>query len=139
MNIIELKGDIRTVPQGYSIAAAFSDDLNCGAGMPKILDEMFDIVERVKAIKRYKKTNAIAKLDNLYLLFVKESSYDTPIYNRMVTALKELRKRCEKDCIKKLAMPKICTGSGGFDWDMVNDAIMDAFTLMDIDIVIYYR
>lgn len=139
MNIIELKGDIRTVPQGYSIAAAFSDDLNCGTGMPKILDEMFDIVERVKAIKRYKKTNAIAKLDNLYLLFVKESSYDTPIYNRMVTALKELRKRCEKDCIKKLAMPKICTGSGGFDWDMVNDAIMDAFTLMDIDIVIYYR
>jgi len=137
--IIEIKGDIRTAPQGYSIAAAFSDDLNCNVGIPKIMDEMFNIVDRIEAIKRYKKTDAIAKLDNLYLLFVKESSYDTPIYNRMVIALKELRKRCEKDCIKKLAMPKICTGSGGFDWEKVNDAIMDAFMLTDIDIVIYCR
>ena len=29
--------------------------------------------------------------------------------------------------------------TGGFDWEKVNDAIMDAFMLTDIDIVIYCR
>jgi len=139
MNIIEIKGDIRTVPQGYSIASAFSYDIDCSVGVPKVMDEIFDIVDRKAAIKRYKKTDSIAKLDNLYLLFVKKSSYDAPNYDRLTTALKELRKKCEKDCVKKLAMPKICTGAGGFDWEIVLDAIIDEFSLMDIDIVIYCR
>lgn len=139
MRIDEISADIRTAPQGYTLVSAFSDDLNCSVGMPKIMNEMFNITERTDVVKRYKNAKNIAKLDNLFLLLVKDTSYDAPIWNRLADALAELRDKCEKNGIKKLAMPKICTGAEGFDWDSVCDEIMNAFMLSDIDIVVYRR
>ena len=139
MRINEISADIRTAPQGYTLVSAFSDDLNCNVGMPKIMNEMFNITERVDVVKRYKNAKNIAKLDNLFLLLVKDTSYDAPIWNRLIDALAELRDKCEKNGIKKLAMPKICTSAEGFDWDSVCDEIMNTFMLSDIDIVVYCR
>lgn len=139
MSINEINADIRTAPQGYTLVSAFSDDLNCNVGMPKIMNEMFNIAERKDVVKKYKNSKNIAKLDNLFLLLVKDTSYDAPIWDRLTDGLKELRDRCEKNGIKKLAMPRICTGNVGFDWDSVCDEIMNTFMLSDIDIVVYCR
>lgn len=136
MNIARINGDIKTAPQGYTIISAFSDDLSCVVGIPKVMNEMFNVDRRRDAIKYYKSGN-LGKLDNLYLLFVKETSYDAPNWDRFVAAFKDFKNKCIKNKIKKIAMPKICCGKNGFNDVAVLDIIMDEFENTDIDIIIY--
>jgi O-acetyl-ADP-ribose deacetylase (regulator of RNase III) len=71
------------------------------------------------------------------MLFVKESSYDRPMWDALRTSLTKLAKKVKKKNIKKLAMPKICCGKNGFDWEDVRDLIVDVFSDNDdLEIVI---
>lgn len=134
-----IKADIRTAPQGYTMVSAFPANLDCGAGINKVMDEMFDITNRQEAIKEFKSGN-LKRLDNLYMLIVKETSYDAPDWNRLKTALKEFKTKCEKFGIRKIAMPLICTGkNGGFAVDDVFGLIDDIFDDADVNILIYIR
>lgn len=136
MNYNFINADIKTAPQGYTIVSAFSDDINCEVGISKVMNEMFNVDKRRDAIKHYKSGN-LGKIDNLYLLFVKKSSYDSPDWDRFVAALKDFRDKCVKNKIKKIAMPLICCGKGGFALADVVDTIESILVDLDVSILIY--
>ena len=136
MTITSINADIRTAPQGYTIVSAFSDDINCEVGISKVMNEMFGVDGRRDVIKHYKSGN-LGKLDNLFLLFVKETSYDAPNWDRFEAALDDFKDKCIKNTIKKVAMPKICCGKGGFCFIDVSEKIISAFDDTNIDIIVY--
>lgn len=136
MTITSINADIRTAPQGYTIVSAFSDDINCEVGISKVMNEMFNIDGRKDVIKYFKSGN-LGKLDNLYFLFVKETSYDAPDWDRFEAALNDFKEKCIKNKIRKIAMPKICCGKGGFSFIDVSQKIIDVFTDINVDVVIY--
>ena len=125
----EIIADIKAVPQGYTIVSAFSSDLNCNVGIQKAIGEMFDLNERKDHIKVSKSGN-LAKIDNLYLLIVKESSYDAPVWERFKESIEEFKKKCVKNHITRIAMPRILVGKNGFEWDDVFDLLIDTFSDM---------
>lgn len=129
--IIESKINIENVPQGYTLAAAFSTDMNW-TRLPELLNNMFSITERDH--KKHK-VGSVAKIDNLYMLFVKESSYDAPMFSALIATMEKLAKKVKKNGIKRLAIPKICTGKNGFDWFDVYNVIEEAFADVNVEIL----
>ena len=136
MNINFVNADIKTAPQGYTIVSAFSADLDCGAGINRAMDDMFSITARKDAVKRFKSKN-LAKIDNLYMLLVKDTSYDAPNKVRLEKALKEFCDKCMKNGIKKVAMPALCTGKNGITLDELFELLDSIFFGTDIDILMY--
>lgn len=125
--------DIVNVPQGWTLTSAFSTDMNW-IGLPGYLNEAFNITDRDN---KDHKVGSVGKIDNLYMLFVKDSSYDNPEWSALVCSLQKLANKVEKKHIKKLAMPKICTGKNGFSWeDDVKPLIDFVFSDVDVDIMI---
>ena len=126
--------DIKNVPQGWTLAAAFSTDMHC-IGLPGYIDEMFDISNR--EISKQHKIGSVSRIDNLYMLFVKESSYDAPSWDALEKSMYKLAHKVDVKHIHKLAMPKICTGKYGFNWEQeVLPLIEEAFAYTDVEIMI---
>lgn len=133
--IFEKDVDIKYVPQGYTLVAAFSTDRNW-INLPGLMDEIFNINDRDD--NEYG-VGDVGKIDNLYMLFVKESSYDAPIWSALEKSLNTLTKKVVKKGIKNLAMPKICCGKNGFDWEDVENLIEEIFADIDINIMVCSR
>lgn len=134
-NIKEINMDISAVPQGWTLAGAFSTDMKW-IGMPGLMDSLFNITER--DVDEHE-VGSIAKIDNLYMLFVKDSSYDAPMWSALEECLNKLAKKISKKSIKKLAMPRICSGKNGFLWDDVLQMIEEIFNDVDVEIMICYK
>ena len=135
MNINELNMNIKDVPQGYTLASAFSTDMHW-VGLPGFLNHLFYITERDD---KEHEVGSVAKIDNLYMLFVKESSYDAPQWSALKDCLIKLANKVDKKLIKHLAMPRICSGKNGFLWDDVKQMIEEIFYDIDVDILICYQ
>lgn len=133
MRINKVKMDITTVPQGYCLVGAFSTDMKFEVGTPGLFNSMFDITNR---IDEKCKVGTAKRIDNLYMLFVKESSYDAPDYKNLTMALDDLHKKLIKKKVRKIAMPKICCGKNGFDWEEVEDYLWNVFDGDDIEILV---
>ena len=130
--ITETRSNIVSVPQGWTLAAAFSTDMKW-IGLPGYLDQLFNITERDDK-EHY--VGEVTKIDNLYMLFVKESSYNVPIESAVTECLQTLAKKVKKKNIRNLAMPKICCGKNGLNWNDVKEMIIEAFDNIDVNIMI---
>lgn len=134
MRILEVRSNVLSVPQGYTLVGAFSADLNCNVGIQKAFDQVFDIM------KRYRMNNVtvgnVYRIDNLYMLIVKDSSYDNPNIDMLDNSLRILANVVNTYGIKKLAMPKICTGKNGIAWTKVRELIEKHFNEIDGDILV---
>lgn len=135
MDINEVRMSIVSAPQGYNLVGAFSSDLNCSVGLPAVFDKMFDITERVD---QQLEPGMVFRLDNLFILTVKESSYDAPSMTMLKKSLEKLKETVQVLGIKKIAMPRICTGKNGFSWDYVFGIICETFDYTDVDILVCY-
>lgn len=135
MDINEVRMSIVSAPQGYNLVSAFSSDLNCSVGLPAVFDKMFDITERVD---QQLEPGMVFRLDNLFILTVKENSYDAPSMTMLKESLEKLKEAVQVLGIKKIAMPRICTGKNGFRWADVFDVICETFDNTDVDILVCY-
>lgn len=133
--IFEEDVDIKYVPQGYTLVAAFSTDRNW-INLPGLMDKIFNINNRDN--NEYG-VGDVGKIDNLYMLFVKESSYDAPIWSALEKSLNTLAKKVVKKDIRNLAMPKLCCGKNGFDWEDVKGLIEEIFHDIDVNILVCSR
>ena len=117
MKIVELEINIMAVPQGYYLAQGISRDLNFKVGLPAAFEKTYLI-------------------DNVYSLVVKDSSYDSPDRDLLMEALVNLRDQMEENKTTKLAIPRLCCGRGGLDWDDVKAMIGFVFGDADIQILV---
>lgn len=137
MKIAELEINIMAVPQGYYLAQGISRDLNFKVGLPALFEKTYNLKEKLAA--NYDEEIEIGEvylIDNVYSLVVKDSSYDKPDRDVLMDALVELRDQMEEDMVTKLAIPKLCCGRNGLEWDDVKAMISFVFGDSDIQILV---
>ncbi len=137
MKITELEINIMAVPQGYHLAQGISRDLNFKVGLPALFEKIYNLKEKLAA--NYDEEIEIGEVylvDNVYSLVVKDSSYDRPDRDVLMDALVELRDQMEEDMVTKLAIPKLCCGRNGLEWDDVKAMISFVFGDSDIQILV---
>ena len=137
MKITELEINIMAVPQGYYLAQGISRDLNFKVGLPALFEKTYNLKEKLAA--NYDEEIEIGEVylvDNVYSLVVKDSSYDKPDRDILMDALVELRDQMEEDMVTKLAIPKLCCGRNGLEWDDVKAMISFVFGDSDIQILV---
>lgn len=137
MKITELEINIMAVPQGYYLAQGISRDLNFKVGLPALFEKTYNLKEKLAA--NYDEEIEIGEVylvDNVYSLVVKDSSYDRPDRDVLMDALVELRDQMEEDMVTKLAIPKLCCGRNGLEWDDVKAMISFVFGDSDVQILV---
>lgn len=137
MKITELEINIMAVPQGYYLAQGISRDLNFKVGLPALFEKTYNLKEKLAA--NYDEEIEIGEVylvDNVYSLVVKDSSYDKPDRDVLMDALVELRDQMEEDMVTKLAIPKLCCGRNGLEWDDVKAMISFVFGDSDVQILV---
>ena len=145
MILKEVHMDIMNVPQGYYLAQAISADLNFSVGLPALFDVAYDMSKKFeKEAETYEEFGAdfnpvpgqVYLIDNVFNLIVKETSYDRPSREHLLTALVDLREEMEDLYVTKLAIPRICCGRNGLDWREVRNVIEFIFHEFDGEILV---
>lgn len=142
MRMIEIDLNIMSAPQSYYLAQGISKDLNFSTGLPALFERMYGIKNKIETffVDEYTDKTDInlgeaVLVDNVFNLVVKESSYNKPDADRLLDALTDMRDQMEEKMIKKLAIPKLCCGRNGLEWDDVKSAIEFVFDDSDIQIL----
>lgn len=117
MKIAELEINIMAVPQGYYLAQGISRDLNFKVGLPAEFEKTYNLKEKLTDKYDEIECGETYLIDNVYSLVVKDSSYDSPDRDLLMEALVNLRDQMEENKVTKLAIPRLCCGRGGLDWD----------------------
>lgn len=136
MKIVELEINIMAVPQGYYLAQGISRDLNFKVSLPAAFEKAYNLKEKLTDKYDEIECGETYLIDNVYSLIVKDSSYDSPDRDLLMEALVNLRDQMEENKTTKLAIPRLCCGRGGFDWDDVKAMIGFVFGDADIQILV---
>lgn len=144
MTIREEQRDLFTLPEDWYLAHCNGQDYVMGKGIAKIFNEKYNLKNRLK--KRYPVTKAVADpyigaallIDNVFTLITKRKWSDKPTYAALRECLEDMRARCRKQDIRKLAMPKIGCGLDGLNWDKVRAMVEEVFADTDIEILVCY-
>ncbi len=119
MKITELDINILAVPQGYYLAHGISRDMNFKVGLPAQFDRQYNLKEKLQRFEDEIELGVSYLTDNVFSLVVKDSSYDFPDRDMLLEAIIDMRDSMEQLMATKLAIPKICCGRNGLDWEEV--------------------
>ena len=137
MKMTELEINIMAVPQSYYLAHGISRDLNFKVGLPALFEKQFNLKEKLTYFYGDDLDIGEAYLtDNVYSLVVKDSSYDMPDRDMLIGTLQEVHRDMDERKVKKLAIPRLCCGRNGLDWDDVKKMIEDEFRGSDVEILV---
>lgn len=138
--ITEIKADLFTCSDDFSLAHRVSKDLAMGKGIATIFKQKFRSVRELKSQR--KNVGEVAYLsDNrrmIFYLITKEKYYQKPTYKDLSESLLNMKELVIVNKIDKLAMPKIGCGLDRMKWTKVRKMIYDTFCDLDIQIEIYY-
>jgi len=133
MKMIEIDLNIMSAPQSYYLAQGISKDLNFSTGLPALFERMYGMKEKIEASYVDDYTDNVdielgeaILVDNVFNLIVKENSYNKPDSDRLLDAIVNM----------KLAIPKICCGRNGLEWDDVRSMFEFVFADSDVQILV---
>jgi hypothetical protein len=143
MKMIEIDMNIMHAPQSYYLAQAISKDLNFNVGLPALFEKMYNMKQKIEVFYGNEHTGETDLnlgeaflIDNVFNLVVKESSYHTPDKDLLLDAIIDMRDSMEYEMITKLAIPKICCGRNGLEWDEVKAMFEFVFEDSDVEILV---
>ncbi|XP_074040987.1 tropomodulin isoform X2 [Leptinotarsa decemlineata] len=138
-NLILKQGDLFSAPESCALAHCVSQDFAMGQGIAVQFRESFGSVNVL--LEQKKMVGEVAELKlperNVYYLITKFKYHDKPSYRTVWNALRNLKKTCEDNQDKKLAMPKIACGLDGLNWEKIQAMIEFIFYNTDIEVFIY--
>lgn len=139
MNYQEVKKDLFTVDDSYSLAHCISQDYAMGKGIAKAFQDRFPLMK--KALE--KKRTAIGHIatyqdgDRFILNIVtKECYWHKPTRQSFDYSIRSLKHVCEVKGIKRLAIPLIGAGLDRLKWEDNRAVIQEIFADTDIDILV---
>ncbi|KAJ8932060.1 hypothetical protein NQ314_014983 [Rhamnusium bicolor] len=110
-----------------------------GEGIAKVFKQKFGGKAELKLQRR--NVGEVAKLSlpkrNIYYLITKKYYYEKPTYADVWETFKELRRTCQEDKVKKLALPKLGCGLDRLKWEDILTMLNFVFFECDIEIIIY--
>ena len=143
MKMIEIDLNIMSAPQSYYLAQGILKDLNFSTGLPALFERMYGMKEKIEASYVDDYTDNVdielgeaILVDNVFNLIVKENSYNKPDSDRLLDAIVNMRDQMDAKMIKKLAIPKICCGRNGLEWDDVRSMFEFVFADSDVQILV---
>lgn len=143
MKMIEIDLNIMSAPQSYYLAQGIPKDLNFSTGLPALFERMYGMKEKIEASYVDDYTDNVdielgeaILVDNVFNLIVKENSYNKPDSDRLLDAIVNMRDQMDAKMIKKLAIPKICCGRNGLEWDDVRSMFEFVFADSDVQILV---
>lgn len=136
MKMVELEINIMGVPQGYYLAQGISRDLNFKVGLPAVFEKQYNIATKLKRNYTDIDMGKAYLVDNVFCLVAKDSSYDFPDRDMLMDAIINMRDQMEVNFVTKLAIPKICCGRNGLDWDDVKSMFEFVFDDSDVQILV---
>ena len=140
MNYEEKRKDLFSVSNEYYLAHCISADFALGKGIAVEFNKRFDMRNRLlNKYPGYRLTMSGGDciLEGRVLnLITKERYFLKPTIQSMTFALLKMRDICEKNNIKKVAMPTIGAGLDRLDWISVSKKIQSVFYDTDIEILI---
>ena len=150
MIIKEVKKDLFTVPDDYTLVHCISADFKLGAGIAREFDKKFNCRKRLFDLNDG--DNDVGYWDNgthgyciliglcenpiILNLVTKRNYWDKPTLITIKNALSWMKKHCEMLDIHKVAMPRIGCGLDRQDWTEVKKLIEEVFDDADIEIVV---
>lgn len=144
MKVVEEKRDLFSVSEDYYLAHCISADFGMGKGIVVEFNKRFDM--KKKLISKYKNFLSIwdAKVPKGYCilegrvlnLITKRNYWQKPTYETVENSLNVMKKICEKENIKKIAMPTIAAGLDGLEWSKVRMLINKVFEETDIEVLV---
>ena len=143
MKMIEIDLNIMSAPQRYYLAQGIPKDLNFSTALPALFERMYGMNEKIEASYVDDYTDNVdielgeaILVDNVFNLIVKENSYNKPDSDRLLDAIVNMRDQMDAKMIKKLAIPKICCGRNGLEWDDVRSMFEFVFADSDVQILV---
>ncbi len=136
MKMVELEINIMGVPQGYYLAQGISRDLNFKVGLPAVFEKQYNMAAKLKRNYTDIELGKALLVDNVFNLVAKDSSYDFPDRDMLMDAIINMRDQMETNMVTKLAIPKICCGRNGLDWDDVKSMFEFIFDDSDVQILV---
>ena len=140
----EEKCDLFSVSEDYYLAHCISADFGMGKGIVVEFNKRFGMKKKLQ-IKypdyinewqsRGYKGDCILE-GHVLNLITKERYFHKPTYQSMRLALEVMKKICEEEEIRKIAMPIIGCGLDKLTWDKVSEIIKDLFLDTDIEILV---
>lgn len=146
MQYAEVKRDLFTQTDGFTLVQCVSADFALSKGIAVDFNKRFDMKRRLKNARpdylnewkaNGKKFDCIL-CGGVMNLVTKERFYSKPTYDSMRGALETMRSKCNEMNIQKLAMPKIGCGLDKLKWEKVSEMIMDIFEDTDIEILVCF-
>lgn len=135
----EVKGDLFSVSNEYSLCHCVAEDLTMGAGIAVTFRDKFKRIAELLEQQQTKGGLAYLKDGNrfIYYLITKMWSTGKPVIKDLEKSLLKMRQHMIENDIKKLAMPKIGCGLDRLNWWDVSDLINYVFNEDDVDILVY--
>jgi hypothetical protein len=130
----EIKLNLFAVHETYYLAHCIAEDARMGAGIAVDFTKNFPEIKSLRKMKL--SSGTCVKVGRVLNLITKRKSSGKPHYISLESSLKDCLKICEKEKIKKLAMPKIGCGLDGLQWGKVREMIKEIFKDSDIEILV---
>lgn len=144
MNYREEVRDLFSVPDDYFLAHCISADFEMGKGIAVEFKRRFDMKRKLQ--NRYPEYSEYYRNRGLMgdcipegrvlNLITKESYWQKPTRLSMCTALIKMRNICQRNGIKKIAMPLIGAGLDRLAWNDVSELIKHVFENTDTEILV---
>lgn len=135
----EIKLDLFETDYSYALAHCISADCAMGAGIAKQFRQRYPQMPKKVLEAQPKIGEAIpyhCKGRMIFNLVTKEKYYQKPTYDALTDALINLKLKCERINIKKIAMPLIGAGLDRLDWSKNKIIIQNVFCHTDVEILV---
>ncbi len=136
--------DLFSVSEDYRLVQCASADFALGKGIALAFNTQFAVKERLKKAypdylirwEQEQKQFDCIPVGRVYNLITKKRYFQKPTYDTMQGAFHLLKTDCQKEGVKKLAMPLLGCGLDGLQWDRVSEMIKETFQDMEIEILV---
>ncbi len=136
--------DLFSVSDDYYFAHCISADFAMGKGIVLEFNKRFDMKNRLRSRRPgYLEQYVNGRLggdcileDRVLNLVTKERYFHKPTLATMKTALEKMKEICEKEGIRRIAMPAIGAGLDRLKWEDVAARIKEVFGGTEIEILV---
>jgi len=140
-NLTEITGDIFETPSEMPLALCVSEDLKMNKGIALKFRREFGSFRELQKKNRNVTDILMSKAEQrkLLLIITKKLCYHKPTYETIFNSLQNLKEYCLKNCITKLACPRLSCSLDGRKWEVIRDMLRFIFHGSSVHILVYMR
>ena len=132
--------------EDYALAHCISADFTLGEGIARSFNARYGTRADLRStygdnVLRFWQGKGFCLLSNdghVFNLVVKGYEHQRASYQTLREALIDMRETAKKIGVEKIAMPRLCCGHEGLDWNKVHDIIFEVFDPTALEIRVAY-